>query len=236
MVSSMSLISRKHPIRILLATLLLAIFETQAAQVLSGRPDETLSASISRTEPTLIRVDGHRIRRVFGAEGDFTVTPDKEAGIAYLKPITDKKAFSVFVSDEAGRTWKLLLSVVDGPSDSIIIKGRQEARVGPKRDTVRNQAIKKVVLALASEENGDLEVREVNEIVPLWEEALFVLVKVVDGAFIGEKYLLTNVSNKPMYIDERELYRRGVVAISIEKPELKPSETTAVYVISENME
>jgi len=62
---------------------------------------------------------------------------------------------------------------------------------------------------------------------------MFVLVKVVNGPLRGEKYLLTNTSDKSMVIDERELYRRGVLAVSVERPELKPAETTAVYVISE---
>ena len=93
-----------------------------------------------------------------------------------------------------------------------------------------------MVLALDSETEGDLDARRANEIVPLWKEAMFVLVKVVEGPLKGEKYLLTNTSDKPMVIDERELYRRGVVAIAIEKPELKPAETTAVYVVSENAE
>lgn len=222
-------------IRTLSVILLLASLEAGAAQVLQGRPDETLAASVSRSEPTLIRVDGHRIRRVFGAEGDFTVTPDKEAGTAYLKPTADKQAFSAFVSDDTGRTWKLLLSVIDGPSDSIVIKGRQgPGGQGASRDLARNQAIKRVVLALESDEETDMESRAVNELVPLWKEAMFVLVKVVDGPLKGEKYQLTNTSDKPMVIDERELYRRGVVAVSVEKPELKPAETTVVYVISEN--
>jgi len=69
-----------------------------------------------------------------------------------------------------------------------------------------------VVLALDSETEGDLDARRANEIVPLWKEAMFVLVKVVEGPLKGEKYLLTNTSDKPMVIDERELYRRGVVA------------------------
>lgn len=217
-----------------MATLLAASLEAQAAQVLSGRPDETLSASVSRAEPTLIRVDGQRIRRVFGAEGDFTVTPDKEAGTAYLKPMTDKQAFSVFVSDESGRTWKLLLSVADGPSESIIIRGKPEpGNKQADRDMARNQAIKRVLLALESPDATDMESRVMNELVPLWKEAMFVLVKVVEGPLRGEKYMLTNTSDKPMVIDERELYRRGVVAVSVERPELKPAETAAVYVISE---
>ena len=39
-----------------------------------------------------------------------------------------------------------------------------------------------------------------------------------------------------MVIDERELYRRGVIAISIGQPELKPSESTDVLVIAEPAE
>lgn len=229
----MSLTSKKPPIKILLATLLLAILEAHAAQILSGRPDETLAASASRTEPTLIRVDGHRIRRVFGAEGDFLVTPDKDAGTAYIKPSTEKQAFSVFVSDDTGRTWKLLLSLVDGPSDNIIIKGKPDpGNKQADRDMARNQAIKRVLLALESSDVTDIESRVTNELVPLWKEAMFVLVRVIDGPLRGEKYMLTNTSDKPMVIDERELYRRGVVAVSVERPELKPAETTAVYVIS----
>lgn len=166
------------------------------------------------------------------------VTPDKEAGVAYLKPMTDKQAFSAFISDERGRTWKLLLSVVDGPSDTIVIKGKREQGANKQagRDHARNQTIKRVILALESNSEGDLDARVTNEIVPLWKEAMFVLTKVVDGPVKGEKYMLTNVSDKPMVIDERELYRRGVVAISIEKPELRPAETTAVYVVSESQE
>ena len=113
--NSMFQTSRKLPIGIFLATLLLMNSEASATQILRGKADDTLAASLSRVEPTLIRVDGHRIRHVFDAEGDFTVMPDKEAGTAYLKLMTDKPVFSAFVSDETGRTWKPRLSVIEGP-------------------------------------------------------------------------------------------------------------------------
>ncbi|WP_055424338.1 MULTISPECIES: TraK domain-containing protein [Tepidiphilus] len=217
-----------------MATLLAASLDAHSAQVLTGRPDDTLSATVSRFEPTMIRVEGHRIRRVFGAEGDFTVVPDKDIGTAYIKPAAEKQAFSVFVADDAGRTWKLLLSVSDGPSDTIVIKGGGESGNGRSwRDMARNQAIKRVLLALDSSDETDMASRTTNEVVPLWNEAMFVLVKVVDGPLRGEKYMLTNTSDKPMVIDERELYRRGVVAVSVERQQLDPAETTAVYVITE---
>lgn len=222
----------------LLTLLLAASLPASAAQVLNGKPDDTLSARVSRSEPTMIRVDGQHIRRIFGAEGDFTVTSNQETGTAFLKPVTDKPAFSVFVSDAAGRTWKLLLAVSDGPSESIVIKGRS-ASTGDRtanaseRDQPRNRIIKRVLLALDAEGESDLDAKSVNQIIPLWDEALFVLVKLIDGPLKGEKYLLTNASSKPMQIDERELYRPGVVAISVAKPKLLPAETTEVYVISE---
>lgn len=224
--------------RILSAILLLASLDAVAAQVLQGRPDDTLAASLSRSEPTLIRIEGHRIRRVFGAEGDFDVKADKDAGAAFVKPTTDKPAFSAYVADDAGRTWKLLLSLNDGPADSIVIKNRGGESAGkrPGKDSTRNLEIKRVVLALDADGETDMESRTANELVPLWKEALFVLVKIVQGPLRGEKYQLSNASDKPMVIDERELYRRGVVAVSVEKSELKPAETTAVYVISEPAE
>ncbi len=224
--------------RILSALLLLASVDAGAAQVLQGRPDDTLAASLSRAEPTLIRIEGHRIRRVFGSEGDFDVKADKDAGTAFVKPTTDKPAFSAYVADDAGRTWKLLLSLSDGPADSIVIRGRAGESYGKRtgKDSARNLEVKRVVLALDGDGETDMEARAANELVPLWKEAMFVLVKIVQGPLRGEKYQLSNASDKPMVIDERELYRRGVIAVSVEKSELKPAETTAVYVISEPAE
>jgi len=222
--------------RILSTLLLLASLSANAAQVLVGKPDDTLSAAVSRAEPTLIRIDGHRVRRIFGAEGEFSITADKEAGTAYIKPSTDKPTISLFVSDETGRTWKLLLAVRDGPSDSITIRSRSlgSSATVQGKDSSRNQQIKRLLLALQSDSDAETDIRVINEIVPLWSEVLFVLTKVIEGPLKGERYQLTNTSSVSMVIDERELYRRRVVAISVAKPQLAPGQTTDVFVISEN--
>lgn len=222
--------------RILSTLLLLASLSANAAQVLVGKPDDTLSAAVSRAEPTLIRIEGHRVRRIFGAEGEFSITADKEAGTAYIKPSTDKPTLSLFISDEIGRTWKLLLAVTDGPSDSISIRSRTTGNnpSAPGKDVSRNQQIKRLLLALQSDTDSEMDSRATNEIVPLWSEALFVLTKVIEGPLKGERYQLTNTSSVSMVIDERELYRRRVVAISVAKPQLAPGQTTDVFVISEN--
>ncbi|MCK7499558.1 MAG: type-F conjugative transfer system secretin TraK [Comamonadaceae bacterium] len=50
---------------------------------------------------------------------------------------------------------------------------------------------------------------------------------------IGEKYLLTNVSAAPMVLAEQEFDREDgdVVAVAIENHNLRPGESTSVYVI-----
>lgn len=222
----------------LLTALWLLALPASAAQVLNASGDETLVATITRSEPTLLRLEGHPIRRVFGGEGEFTFKPDKESGTAYILPTTDKAAITLFVADHVGNTVKLLLAVGDGPSDTIVVKGlapRKTAREQSiMRDLPRNHAIKQVVLALATATSSDLEERRVNRPVPLWNEARFVLARTVDtGELKGEHYTLTNVSPQPMMIDERELYRRGVLAVSVEKPNLLPGETTAIYIVTE---
>lgn len=236
--------SKKLAIRTLSVTLLLALSaagNTFAAQVLEGKQGETLSASVSRTEPTLIQIAGHRVRNIFGTAGEFTVTPDKLSGSAYLKPVTDKPAFNIFVTDENGHTWNLLLSVVNGPSDIITIKepGVSIARAARKgHDLPREESIKQMLFALMGHGGDeDEDTQKMNETIPLWAETHFVRVKITKGnSLVGEKYELTNLSNKPLDIDERDLYRKGVVAVSVRKPYLQPSETTDVFVISNKTE
>jgi len=211
--------------------------DVYATQQLQGNPDETLHAVISRTDPTLIRIDGQSIVNIFGTKGEFTAEADGKTGAAYIKPLSDKNPISVFVTDESDQTWRLLLSVSDTPADTIVINSEKKKAPEPVfgKDMERNRAIKYMVLALKSPELvPDVEVRPTNRVVPLWGNALFMLTATAQGQYEGEKYRLTNTSAQPMVIDERELYRNGVVAISIERPTLNPGETSEVYVIRED--
>lgn len=208
-----------------------------AGQYLEGSPDDGLTATISRNEPSLIRIEGRKIRRIQGVEGEFQVNPDKETGVAYLKPVTDKPMISLFVADDAGRHWKLNLKIEDVPAETVVIRDRsrlrQEARINGA-DEPRNTAIRRVLLALSrNAEPEDMVARDRLDIIPLWNEARFVLVRTLEGPLLGEKYQLTNLLKSGMVIDERELYRRGVLAVMIETPELEPGEATEVFMVLE---
>ncbi len=123
-----------------------------AAQFLEGHPDDGLAATVSRTEPNLIRVDGRRIRRIHGVEGEFAVSADRETGTAYLKPTTNQPQFSVFVADDAGRHWKLLLQVADVPAETLVLRERGRSAAAGRAliaDDPRHAAIRRVLLAPA---------------------------------------------------------------------------------------
>ena len=130
-----------------------------------------------------------------------------------------------------------MLKVADVPAETLVIRGRSRAHAEGKAfnaDDSRNAAIRRVMLALERDaEPEDMTARDTLEIVPLWNEARFVLVRTLEGALLGEKYHLTNVSSSRMVINERELYRRGVLAVMVDSLELEPGEATNVMVVLE---
>ena len=82
--------------------------------------------------------------------------------------------------------------------------------------------------------NADLRIEEVNRPVQLWTESRFTLLRVYEGrSLVGEKYLLTNISNEPMVLAEQEFDREqgDVLGVSIETHNLRPGDSTNVFVI-----
>lgn len=212
--------------------LLVNSFQAGAAQILfQGSPTESTTATVSRNEPNLLKVDGRKIKRVYGTEGMFTVTPEQDTGVAWLKPTTDKPLMSIFITDDTGQHYKLLLKVEDIPAETIIIrdnKGHAQQARGIKNEP-RNEEILSTIMALHDGE-GDPK----SELIPLWKGIKFELVRTLDlRGLRGEAYRLTNTSDKQVVMDEREFYRDGVQAVSIEKLVLETGDSTAVFVLSE---
>ena len=64
----------------------------------------------------------------------------------------------------------------------------------------------------------------------IWREAKVLFVERYAGGRIAcEVYKLTNVDASNMRLDEREFYRPGVLAVSVERHELQPGENTLLY-------
>jgi len=174
--------------------------------------------------------------------GEVVLECDRDKGEIYVRPVGDSvKPINLFVSS-ASTTYTLLLRRADTPADTIVIRDKTPRALkpataaqvaGPSPNPVR--AMKALLVAMASDRvPPDVRVEETHRSVPLWIEARFSLVRQYEGrGLIGEKYLLQNVSNAPMVLAEPEFDREAgaVAGVSIEQHNLRPGESTSVYVI-----
>jgi len=174
--------------------------------------------------------------------GEIVLECDRDKGEIYVRPVNDSvKPVNLFVTS-ASATYTLLLRRADTPADTIVIRDRTPSALkpaaatqgaGPSPNPVR--AMKALLVAMASDRvPPDVRVEETHRSVPLWAEARFSLVRQYEGrGLIGEKYLLHNVSDSPIVLAEPEFDREagGVAGVSIEQHNLRPGESTSVYVI-----
>ena len=175
--------------------------------------------------------------------GEIVLECDVDKGEIYVRPVGGPgKPVNLFVSTQHA-TYTLLLRRSDTPADTIVIRDKtvRLSRVEPggaraaARTSQHVRSLKGMLVAMSSERApADIRVEEVNRPIQLWQEAKFALVRQYEGrGLIGERYLLTNVSSQDIVLAEQEFDReRGnVLAISIENHNLRPGESTTVYVI-----
>lgn len=177
--------------------------------------------------------------------GEIVLECDRDKGEIYIRPVGDStKPINLFVSS-ASATYTLLLHRSDTPADTIVIrdktpkafKSTASAPAGPSPNHVR--AMKAVLVAMASDRvPADIQVEEIHRVIQLWTEARFSLMRQYEGRnLIGEKYLLQNISASTMVLAEQEFDRTNnqmggdVAGIAIENHNLRPGESTSVYVI-----
>ena len=180
--------------------------------------------------------------------GEIVLECDREKGEIYVRPVGDSsKPVNLFVSS-AQATYTLLLRRSDTPADTIVIRDKTPRAVqasasvtqglqGPSANPIR--AMKALLLAMASDRvPPDIRVDELNQPVQLWAEAKFSLMRRYEGrGLVGERYQLQNVSPAVMVLAEQEFDRPDsantgqVAGVAIEHHNLRPGETTSVFVI-----
>ena len=223
----------------LLLLALAASQPAQALQVVDARDGETVLAKVSRKEVTRISVDRGRIRKVTGNAGEFVLEKDDEKGQVFIRPAApdSTKPINLFVSTERS-TIGLLLQPVDTPSDAIVIREARDAATGPariERSGRHVRTMKNLLLAMAEDAlPDDMEVREPGRELTLWPGARLTLQRQwLAAGVVGEKYQLVNTGASTLALAERDLFKRGVMAVSVEQAPLRPGETTQLFVIRE---
>jgi len=175
--------------------------------------------------------------------GEIVLECDAEKGEIYVRPVGGLgKPVNLFISSQHA-TYTLLLRRSDTPADTIVIRDRtprqaradHAASLPASRQSIHIRSLKAMLVAMASDSvPTDVRVEEVNRPIQLWVEARFAMTRVYEGrGLIGERYLLTNISTQNMVLAEQEFDRDagGVLAVAIENHNLRPGDSTTVFVI-----
>ena len=185
--------------------------------------------------------------------GEIVLECDRDKGEIYIRPVGDSpKPVNLFISS-AHATYTLVLRKADTPADTIVIRdpgqralqamqsptgaAGSQTPLGTAPNHIRG--LKTLLLAMASDRvPADIRVDELNQPIQLWAEARFSLMRRYEGrGLVGEKYLLQNVSQAVMVLAEQEFDRPDsqsggqVLAVAVEHHNLRPGETTNVFVI-----
>lgn len=192
--------------------------------------------------------------------GEVVIECDRDKGEIYVRPVPAlagegqaSKPVNLFVSS-AHATYTLILRRSDTPADTILIRDRSaslhrpgsisesgsEAFHGPSSRSANHvRAMKALLVAMVSEAvPQDVRVDDLNTPVRLWAEARFLLTRRYQTrSLVGEKYLLVNTSPSLMVLAEQEFDRPDspsggqVLGVSIEHHQLRPGDSTHVFVI-----
>jgi conjugal transfer pilus assembly protein TraK len=214
-------------------------------QVVQIGANQTAQATVSLRELTRIVIEGERIASVDYRDGAVDVQRDRNLGeIRILPPANDASPINLFLTSESKRTYSLLLSVSDVPSQTILVrdttpKKKVEAS-GAKvmRSNEHDKNIRNLIVAMSKNLTpSDMDVRMVNTEFALWAEAKFVLRAVYLGReYVGNHFKVTNTSNAMMRLEEQEFYKQGVHAVAIVQLELPPQASTSVFIVRERGE
>ena len=230
---------RLRPSQAPLLLLLALSLPASALQIVDAKDGETAFAKISQKELTRISFERGRIRKVTGNAGEFVLDKDEEKGQVFIRPTQadGTKPINIFVSTDRS-TVALLLQPIDSPADSIVIREGREAGTSPsriERSGRHVRTIKDLLLALATDAlpNG-MEIRDVTRKLALWPGVRLTLQRVYLGTgIVGEKYQLANVAKTDLSLTESDLYKSGVMAVSLEQRTLRAGESTNLFVIRE---
>ena len=210
-----------------------------ALQVVDAHDGETVLAKISRKEVTRIAFEHGRVQKVTGNAGEFVLEKDDEKGQVFIRPADPQSAkpINVFLTSKHS-TVALLLQPVDTPSDTIVIRepqARAQVRSLLESSGRHVRTCKNLLLALAGDAlPEDMEAKEPGREVALWPGARLTLQRMLLGAsVVGEKYQLTNIGTTDLAVQEPNLFKPGVMAVSVEHTSLQPGSATNLFVIRE---
>lgn len=212
-------------------------------------PGLTPRIEISKKDFSHLALFNGRILTIKFKKGELDVNPEASTGSAFIMPNVQQD-ISAFVITQSGQAHQVTFVPVEMTARTIVLKEPQLD--GSKSKSANNSdprpvstrverassfdlAIKRAIGSMArNEKPSDMTHQDVNQEFQLWKGSRFWLLSRYEGStLVGEHYRIQNTSPIPMRLDEREFYKPGVMAVSIEIQNLDAQEATDIFIVRE---
>lgn len=226
---------RKSYLLVLSILLSTPCFPLQIKQAVNN---ETISAKVSSTDVTRILVQGDRIQSVKGVKGAYTRENDNINGEIYIQPtaLYQNRAFTVLINTELGRHFTLLLNPMSVPSDTLMLVPRgvtENLATKYENASPYEMTIAHLIKDMRAGMSPDgYAVRNINHKQQyLYGNIAYLKMKAIyQGMNLrGEVWEVTNKTSNRIALSEKDFYKVGVRAISIENIEVQPKGVTYLY-------
>jgi len=202
------------------------------------RPGDVIKDTISSKEVNRIAFEGDRIKSLFKSDGDFTYDNDEQTGEVFIRPERDgsRKPLSFFVTTEQGGTYQLLLTPADVPSASVVLRpislNLAEARAW-EGEAPYQETLAYLLKALVSGQPPKGYVQDFKtENLSLGGALVARRVARMEGAnYRASAFRIVNQSAEPAEFSENQLFRKGVLAVSISAPVIPAKGQITAYLI-----
>jgi len=187
--------------------------------------NETVSVKISSLDVTRVVVQGDRIKSFKGVSGAYTRENDANNGEVYIQPtaIYQSVPFTVLVETEQGRHFTLLLNPIAVPGGTLMLVPKG---VGTQQAAHFEQAsdyeltLSHLIRAMATDtmpEGYTITQVDTKKVYAIGNIAKIRLKTIYQGLnYRGEIYELTNTQSTPITLDEKEFFKLGTRAVSLE--------------------
>lgn len=217
---------------------------SHATQYVEKSHESIVEVNISSAEQNALVIEGGRIDTVIPSVADsLSYVKDTKNGVLYfaLANRYHSGTISVFVTDEAGNRYRIILVPQQIAAEEIVIRPPRTA-VAQENQSSKNKIesghtskIKNMIYLMATHDGseiGGVTVTNHNKEIALWKESSLILLDSFMGDGVrGERYEITNISNAEMVIQEQEFFRKSVIGVSIENMNIAPMESSKVYIV-----
>lgn len=197
-----------------------------AEQNFSVGNNATIVAIASKQEITRINFGGERVAALHYIGNEFHY--DINESDIYLKVFAQDKPINFFVRTENGKTYKFILDVKDIPATQIFVgKQHNKKHTRSKRASLFRQNISQLVRVLKIEEPYlGFDFKRQGTKSKKGHMLMHSVLTASGKGLIGEKIVLSNISNEELNISNHDFIEPGIAAIYLGKNNLLPNEKT----------